>query len=204
MSFPPATKSVMADDPSRLELVKVEIDKIFGQGFSRDHPDLTNAVMLSAATNCLVAYVRTFARPLIEELIGTAWPDRPADPAMIRAAARPPAHRLVCASGEYEPRQAENHDMSKKPDIEAVKAICAEIRAIGTADTMSPNDMMARLNELHQQLSRALGLSAEETAAIERETEMRVAQKDEALSKSLPEDVAAAFRAIVGRDKTKH
>jgi hypothetical protein len=93
---------------------------------------------------------------------------------------------------------------SKKPDIEAVKAICAEIRAIGTADTMSPNDMMARLNELHQQLSRALGLSAEETAEIERETEMRVAQKDEALSGSLPEDVAAAFRAIVGRDKTKH
>jgi hypothetical protein len=93
--------------------------------------------------------------------------------------------------------------MSKKPDIEAVKAICAEIRAIGTADTMSPNDMMARLNELHQQLSWALGLRPEETAEIERETEMRVAQKDEALLKSLPEDVAAAFRAIVGRDKTE-
>jgi hypothetical protein len=93
--------------------------------------------------------------------------------------------------------------MSKKPDIEAVKAICVEIRAIGTADTMSPNDMMARLNELHQQLSWALGLSPEETAEIERETEMRVAQKDEALLKSLPEDVAAAFRAIVGRDKTE-
>jgi tellurite resistance protein len=89
---------------------------------------------------------------------------------------------------------------SKKPDIEAVKAICAEIRALGTADTMSPNDRMARLNELHQQLSRALGLSAEETAEIERETEMRVAQKDEALSGSLPEDVAAAFRAIVGTE----
>jgi len=62
---------------------------------------------------------------------------------------------------------------------------------------------MARLNELHQQLSRALGLSAKETAEIERETEMRVAQKDQALSGSLPEDVAAAFRAIVGRDKTE-
>jgi hypothetical protein len=93
--------------------------------------------------------------------------------------------------------------VSKKPDIEAVKAICAEIKAIGTADTMSPNDMMARLNELHQQRRRALGLSAEETAEIERETEMRVAQDDEALSNSLPEDVAAAFRAIVGRDKTE-
>lgn len=74
----------MADDPiSHLELVKVEIDKIFGRGFSRDHPDFTSAVMLSAAMDCLVGYIRTFARPLIEELIGTAWPDRTADPAMI-------------------------------------------------------------------------------------------------------------------------
>ena len=102
-------------------------------------------------------------------------------------------------AGDWKAARASN----KKPDIEAVKAICAEIRAIGTADTMSPNDMMARLNELHQQRRRALGLSAEETAEIERETEMRVAQEDEALSNSLPEDVAAAFRAIVGRDKTE-
>ena len=82
----------MADDPiSHLELVKVEIDKIFGRGFSRDHPDLTSAVMLSAAMDCLVGYIRTFARPLIEELIGTAWPDRPADPAMIA----PTIHALL-------------------------------------------------------------------------------------------------------------
>jgi hypothetical protein len=60
----------MADDPiSRLELVKVEIDKIFGRDFFRDHPDLTSAVMLSAAMDCLVDYVRTFARPLIEERV---------------------------------------------------------------------------------------------------------------------------------------
>jgi hypothetical protein len=98
--------------------------------------------------------------------------------------------------------------MSKKPDIEAVKAICAEkealLKAMDTADTTSFNDMMARFNELHRRLYRALGLNPEEMAEIERETEMQVALEDEAFFNSLPEDVARTLRAIVEDDKTKH
>jgi hypothetical protein len=42
--------SAPADDPmSRLEFCKSEIDRLFGRGFSRDHPELTAAVMLSAS-----------------------------------------------------------------------------------------------------------------------------------------------------------
>ena len=41
--------STPADDPlTRLEFCKSEIDRLFGRGFSRDHPELT-AVMLSAS-----------------------------------------------------------------------------------------------------------------------------------------------------------
>jgi hypothetical protein len=40
----------MSDDPvSRLEFTKGEIDRVFGRGYSRDHPELTAAVMLSAS-----------------------------------------------------------------------------------------------------------------------------------------------------------
>ena len=40
----------MPDDPvSRLEFTKGEIDRVFGRGYSRDHPELTAAVMLSAS-----------------------------------------------------------------------------------------------------------------------------------------------------------
>src|SRR5262245_14980226 len=41
---------VMPDNrASRLEFTKGEIDRVFGRGYSRDHPELTAAVMLSAS-----------------------------------------------------------------------------------------------------------------------------------------------------------
>jgi hypothetical protein len=40
------------DNPiTRLEFAQSEIDRVFGRGFSRDHPELTAAVMLSASVD---------------------------------------------------------------------------------------------------------------------------------------------------------
>jgi hypothetical protein len=40
----------MATDPiARLEFAQREIDRVFGDGFAREHSDLTAAVMLSAS-----------------------------------------------------------------------------------------------------------------------------------------------------------
>jgi hypothetical protein len=91
--------------------------------------------------------------------------------------------------------------MSKQSD--AVEAICAEMVALGRAD-LRAEDLNARLKSLFQRLNRALGLSEEQVAEIERETEMQVTKEDEALFNSLPEDVASALRAIVEGDKARH
>jgi hypothetical protein len=42
----------MADDPiSRLQFARDEIDRVFGDGYAADHPDVVTAVMLTAATD---------------------------------------------------------------------------------------------------------------------------------------------------------
>ena len=45
--------STAADPLTRLEFCKGEIDRLFDCGLSRDHPELTTAVMLSTST-CVV------------------------------------------------------------------------------------------------------------------------------------------------------
>jgi hypothetical protein len=67
----------MADDPlSRLEFAKGEIDRLFGSGFSRDHPELTAAVMLSASLDfhglTLARAVRDVAVALLEDSPGVS------------------------------------------------------------------------------------------------------------------------------------
>jgi len=58
----------MPDDPvSRLEFTKGEIDRVFGRGYSRDHPELTAAVMLSAS---LDFHGLTLARAVRDEHVG--------------------------------------------------------------------------------------------------------------------------------------
>lgn len=62
----------MPDDPvSRLEFTKGEIDRVFGRGYSHDHPELTAAVMLSASLDfhglTLARAVRDVAVALLEE-----------------------------------------------------------------------------------------------------------------------------------------
>jgi hypothetical protein len=56
---------------SRLEFAKGEIDRVFGRGFSRDHPELTSAVMLSASMDfaglAVARAVRDVAAALLVE-----------------------------------------------------------------------------------------------------------------------------------------
>jgi hypothetical protein len=64
--------STPADDPlTRLEFCKSEIDRLFGRGFSRDHPELTAAVMLSASLDfhglALARAMRDIAGALLVE-----------------------------------------------------------------------------------------------------------------------------------------
>jgi hypothetical protein len=60
------------EDPiTRLEFARGEIDRMFGRGYSRDHPDLTAAVMLSASLDfhglTLARAVRDVAIALLED-----------------------------------------------------------------------------------------------------------------------------------------
>jgi len=62
----------MSSDPiSRLQLARDEIDKTFGGGFARDHPEVVCAVMASAASDyaalALAAAVRDVAAALVVE-----------------------------------------------------------------------------------------------------------------------------------------
>jgi hypothetical protein len=45
----------MSDDNpiSRLEFARDEIDRVFGRGYSHDHPEVVNTVMLSASLDFL-------------------------------------------------------------------------------------------------------------------------------------------------------
>ena len=46
---PPRDAPAMADPLARLELDRNEVDRVFGAGYGAEHPELTSAVMLSAA-----------------------------------------------------------------------------------------------------------------------------------------------------------
>ena len=64
--------STAADDPiSRLKFCKGEIDRVFGAGFARDHPELVSAVMLSASLDfhglTLARALRDVAVALLED-----------------------------------------------------------------------------------------------------------------------------------------
>jgi hypothetical protein len=91
------------EDPiTRLEFARGEIDRVFGRGYSRDHPDLTAAVMLSASLDfhglTLARAVRDVAIALLED---SSPPEMTAcsarDPALGRARGRAPgADRQPC------------------------------------------------------------------------------------------------------------
>ena len=61
----------MSDPISRLQLAAAEIDKTFGAGFAREHPEVVCAVMASAASDyaalALAAAVRDVAAALVIE-----------------------------------------------------------------------------------------------------------------------------------------
>jgi hypothetical protein len=61
----------MSDDNpiSRLEFAKGEIDRVFGRGYSRDHPEVVNTVMLSASLDFLGLTVARAMRDVAAALL---------------------------------------------------------------------------------------------------------------------------------------
>jgi hypothetical protein len=72
VTFQPAGGEDMTDPISRLEVVQREIDRVFGEGYAREHPDIVAAVMQTAASDwaaarIAVAIERVAAALLVEE-----------------------------------------------------------------------------------------------------------------------------------------
>jgi hypothetical protein len=66
---------MLDDNPiSRLEFAKDEIDRVFGRGHSRDHPEVVNTVMLSASLDFLGLTIARGMREITVALLEDAPP----------------------------------------------------------------------------------------------------------------------------------
>jgi type IV pilus biogenesis protein CpaD/CtpE len=86
----------MSTDPiSRLEVVRREVDRVFGDGYAAAHPDVVTAVVQSAASDWAAARLAVAIERVAEALLVEEETQRIVPARAPRAATRPPRRRAV-------------------------------------------------------------------------------------------------------------